>query len=282
MFGRYKILDQIEKLDPEKDAQRIVFLSGSYEFPKDIEISLAIAFFRTFAIPSIAKILDKTKQFENFGQKRYDDTTLILGEFLENGLDSERGKQSIRRLNQIHDKYPIKNEDYVYTLSTFVFEPGRWNEKYGWRRATRKELLANYYFWKKVGGLMGIKKIPSSYESLEDFNREFERKNFKRTPESEKLGKATLEILAGRLPKIPGIKRIVFQVLFSLMEDDLRDAMGFPKPNPLLKKLTVFALFARAWILRTIWPPRRKPFLVTKRKNPTYPDGYLIESLGPN
>ncbi|PJZ66280.1 DUF2236 domain-containing protein [Leptospira wolffii] len=282
MANRFQVLEQIRDLDPEKDAQKIVFLSGSYDFPQDVEISLAISFFRTFAIPSISKILDGTKQFEKAGQKRYDDTALILAEFLENGLESERGKEAIRRLNQIHKQYDIKNEDFLYTLTTFIFEPDRWNERFGWRRSTEKERLANFYLWKKIGKLMNIKNMPETYEEMLDFNRRFEKENFRYTPESGNVARATMQIAASRLPKIPGLRYLVFHSVYSLMDKPLRDAMGFPSPNPIVTLLAYLTLKIRAFILRFIWPPRTSPYYVTKRKNPTYPNGYLIEELGPH
>lgn len=282
MWNKNAILNRIQKLNPETDYHQISFLSGSYDFPRDIEISLALAFFKTFAIPSIAKILDETKQFENYGQKRYDDTAILLAEFLENGTDSQNGKEAIRRLNQIHKKYEIANSDFLYTLSTFVFEPVRWNLRFGWRRGSQKEKLANYYMWRNVGKLMNIKDLPSDYDSFEIWNRKFEAENFKRTPESERLGQATLHILAGRIPNLPGVRALIFHALFSLMEAPLRDAMGFPKPHRAIEILTLIVFKTRALLLKTIWPARTKPYLVTKRKNPTYKNGYLIENLGPH
>lgn len=282
MWNKNAILNRIQQLEPEKDYHQISFLSGSYDFPRDIEISLALAFFKTFAIPSIAKILDETKQFENYGQKRYDDTAILLAEFLENGTDSPNGKEAIRRLNQIHRKYEISNSDFLYTLSTFVYEPVRWNLRFGWRRGTKKEKLANYYMWRNVGKLMNIKDLPNDYDSFEIWNRKFEEENFRRTPESERLGQATLHILAGRIPNIPGARVLIFHALFSLMEAPLRNAMGFPNPNRAIEILTWIVFKTRAFFLRRILPPRTEPYLVTKRKNPTYKNGYLIENLGPH
>ncbi|TGK05374.1 DUF2236 domain-containing protein [Leptospira langatensis] len=282
MFNRFKVLEQINELDPEKDFQKIVFLAGSYDFPQDVEISLAISFFRTFAVPSISKILNTTKQFENAGQKRYDDTALILAELIENGLESERGKQSIRRLNQIHKQYDIKNEDFLYTLTTFVFEPSRWNDRFGWRKSTEKERIANFYLWKKIGKLMGIKDIPETYEELEEFNRKYERENFKCTSDTKQVAMATMRIASGRIPKIPGLEYLVYHAVFSLMDKNLRDAVGFPDPNPIVAGLTYCIFKVRAFLLRNFWPPRKSPYYVTKRENPTYPNGYLIEELGPH
>ena len=41
--GRFEILHEIERLDPERDHQRIVYLSLGYEFPWDAIRSLEIA-----------------------------------------------------------------------------------------------------------------------------------------------------------------------------------------------------------------------------------------------
>ena len=51
-MSRLAILQEIEKLDPVKDHQRIVFLSCCYEFPFDTTRALEFAVFRlrgTFA-----------------------------------------------------------------------------------------------------------------------------------------------------------------------------------------------------------------------------------------
>src|SRR3982751_372202 len=117
-----KTLSNIQSLDPEKDAWEIVQLSVFYEFPWDFNRALELALYKTFAVPSIAKILHDTKEFENHSQKRYDDTDLILSEIIENGLDNPRGIEAIERLNWIHSNYNIPNEDYLYVLSTFIYD----------------------------------------------------------------------------------------------------------------------------------------------------------------
>jgi hypothetical protein len=281
MRDRYAIRDQINALDPARDCHRVAFLSASHDFPQDTEIALALAFFRTFAVPSIAAILDATRQFERAGQKRYDDTTLLLGEILEHGPDSERGRAAIRRLNRIHGAHAIDGDDYRYVLTTFVFEPVRWNARYGWRPMTRGEKLAGFHLWRRIGALMGIPDLPATYEAMEAFHRDFERARFRRTPASERLGQATLAILADRLPGIPGLRPLVFQAIFALLDQPVRNAMGFPDPNRLVALLVHLLLRARARVLRHVWPPRRTPFRVTRRKTQTYPDGYSLERLGP-
>ena len=54
---RYRHVRMLEGLDPERDAQRIVCLTSSKEFPLTGRLALEMALFRTYAIPSISKIL---------------------------------------------------------------------------------------------------------------------------------------------------------------------------------------------------------------------------------
>jgi hypothetical protein len=293
MRDRYAIRRRIEGMDPARDCHLLSFLSASHDFPQDTEIALALAFFRTFAIPSIAAILAATRQFERAGQKRYDDTTLLLGELLEHGPESERGRAAIRRINRIHGQIPerahgqlagghaIANEDYLYVLTTFVFEPVRWNARYGWRPLTAHEKLASFHLWRRVGELMGIVDLPETYEDMEAFNVRFERERFRRTPASERLGQATLAIVTDRLPAIPGLRALALHAVAALMDAPVREAMAFPEPHRAVATLVHALLRLRAQVLRHLWPPRREPFLVTRRKTPTYPGGYSLDTLGP-
>src|SRR5689334_14436969 len=145
---RSPVLDEIRRLDPQRDHQRIVLLSTRCDFPFDTTRALELALFRTFGVPSISALLDRTGEFAQRANKRYDDTDIIVSELMEWGYDSERGKRALRRMNQLHSRFDITNEDYLYVLSTFVFEPIRWNERFGWRRMCDHERQALFHFWR--------------------------------------------------------------------------------------------------------------------------------------
>ena len=59
--GRYDHLDEIRTLDPYDDADRdrIVTLTGRYDFPWDWDQGTAIAFLRDYGVPTIARLLDR-------------------------------------------------------------------------------------------------------------------------------------------------------------------------------------------------------------------------------
>jgi hypothetical protein len=69
-------------------------------------------------------------------------------------------------------------------------------------------------------------------------------------------------------------------VIHSLLDDPLLDAFGFPRPNPLLRIIVPRMLRVRGR-LAGLLPPRKQPRRRTEMGHPTYPDGYVIEELGP-
>ena len=101
---------ELRGLDSKRDAERIVFIDASLEFPWDTQRSLELAFYRTYAVPSIATLLDSTGEFTERAQKRYDDTQILISAFYEFGNDSDLGRRAIRRMNQVHGGFEIAND----------------------------------------------------------------------------------------------------------------------------------------------------------------------------
>ncbi len=275
---RYDILREIRRLDPEQDHQRIMHLSTCWDFPWDTTRALELALFRTFGVPSIAGLLDQTGEFCQRTRKRYDDTDLIVSEMVEHGYDSERGRRALRRMNQIHGRFRISNSDYLYVLSTFILEPIRWNERFGWRPLCEQERQAYYVFWREVGTRMGICEIPASLVAYDQFNRHYEKQHFRYTPANQRVGSATRELFVSWFPYLP--RELTRLGIYALMDEALLRAFGFPSAPRLLRWTAVAALKLRARALR-FFPPRRKARLRTGMARPTYPEGYQIEQLGP-
>ena len=274
-----RFLDEILRLDPEADHKRIIYLDVCYEFPWDTTRALEVALFRTFAVPSIGRILDSSGEFHRAPQKRYDDTDLIISTMLEDGYDGPSGSAALRRMNQIHRRFPISNEDYLYVLSTFVFEPIRWNERFGWRRMVDNERMANFYCWREIGRRMNITNIPETYTAFESFNQQYENEHFSYSEATERVGNATRDMFLAWFPRIT--HGFAEQAIYALLDERLLGAFGFPSPAPTVRRLVIGSLRDRAHVLRWL-PPRRRPRLRTKIKRRTYSRGYRIESLGPS
>jgi hypothetical protein len=181
-------------------------------------------------------------------------------------------------MNQLHGRFEIANEDFLYVLSTFIYEPIRWNERFGWRRMCETERLAYFHFWRQVGRRMNIKDIPADSTQFERFNRETERERYRFSDTNQRVGSATRELFASWFPKM--VSPAVRQAIYALLDDPLLEAFGFPQPAPGMRTLVPGALRLRGNVLRWL-PPRRRPRLRTEMKRPMYPGGHTIEKLGP-
>jgi hypothetical protein len=275
---RPSILDQIRALDPLRDHQRIVFLSTCYDFAFDTTRALEFALYRTYCVPSISALLDRTGEFGRAPQKRYDDTDIIVSELMEWGYDSPRGRAALRRMNQIHSRFAIANEDYLYVLSTFAFEPIRWNARFGWRPMCEAEKLAMFHFWAEVGRRMNIREIPDTRDAFERYNVEYERDRFRFAESNRRVGAATRDLFASWFPR--PLRPLVRPAIHAMMDDPLIDAFGFPRPSAASRRLIERAMRLRAWCLRRL-PARRRPRLRTEMRHRSYPLGYRVEELGP-
>lgn len=276
--SRFSIRDHILTLDPIADHQQICFLSSCYDFPWDYTRALEFALFRTFGIAKGTPLLERTGEFLLRTRKRYDDTVLILGELLEHGYDSPRGRAAMRRMNQQHARYAIPNDEYLYTLSTFVFEPIRWINRFAWRPYTEHERIATFHYWMAVGARMNIKDLPASLEEFEAFNIAFEREHFRYAPPNQRIASATRDLLLSMyLPR--WLWPLGRPLVATLIDGPLLQAVGFQAPPAWLRGIVQGALRLKGRVQRTL-APRRTPYLFTQASYPSYPHGYQIEQLG--
>lgn len=269
---------EIESLDPSVDYERIYFLLSAYEFSWDIEKALEFALFRTYAVPSISSLLSWTGEFRDRTRKRYDDTELLMSEIAENGQDSERGQAAVGRINDMHGRYRISNDNMLYVLSTFVVEPIKWLERFGKRALTPSEIDACVHYYRALAMKMNIKNTPASYQEFAHFHQRFETEHFRYADTNAEIGSLTRDLLLSMyLPK--WLVPISRPLVHALCDCPLREAMGFKQAPRWLERVVVSALQARARFLRMM-PARRRPRLISQRKRPTYPLGYQIMQLG--
>lgn len=280
-YNRNIHLEKIQSLDPIKDCEEIVRISVMYEFPWDYNRAMELALYKTYAVPSISKILHLSGEFERNVSKRYDDTDILLSEIMENGFSSKKGEEYIEYMNWIHSHYPIKNVDYLYVLSTFIYESERWINRFGYRKLCRNEEIAGFYFWQEVGKRMGIQDIPKDIDSFRKFNEEYELEHFQYSPNNVKIATLTENLmLSWFIPK--ALYPIGRPFIHSIMEPSLLKAFQHPTPHPIIKNLTENVLRFRGNIVRLL-PPRTQAFSRTGNhyKHDFYPNGYTKDDIGP-
>lgn len=276
--GRFDNLDEIRTLDPYDDADRdrIVTLTARHDLPWDFDQGVAIAFLRDYGVPSIARLLDRTRQFADDGIKRYDDTLIFQEEAVADGVDSPRAKAAVDRLNRIHGHYKIPNDEFQYVLATTLVGPVRWIEKYGWRRLDPVELVALTRFTTRFGELMNITGLPETYDGYLQLLVDYEREHFALDPANIRVTEATIRIGRQTSPWYlrPGFRRVTI----ALMDEPLREALGMPRQPRLVVAAVDLGLRARAKVLRHLAKPRVAPY---ERTHPTYPNGYQLDQIGP-
>ena len=269
---------KIAELDPETDFEEISRIISYHEFPWDIQQSLSFALFRTYAVPSIGRLLFDTGEFTTDTQKRHDDTALVLESVLDEGMESDKGRSAVRRMNQMHRSYDISNDDMRYVLATFVVIPQRWIRDYGWRRGTDAEQLASVRYYQRLGRLMGIKDVPADFAGFEQLLETYEAEHFAYDEKSRAVADATLELLVSFYPKVFAKATNVFSR--ALMDEHLLAAFDYEKPSPPVVWLSRASLRMRARIVRWM-PARRKPrHAIDLKRITSYPGGFLVEQLG--
>ncbi len=265
-------------LDPETQFHEIYRNLSTFDFPWDINQALSFALFRTYAVPSIGRLLDETRAFTAETQKRYDDTSLLLEVPLLDGFDSSRGKSAIRRINQMHRMYDISNDDMRYVLSTFVVVPKRWIDDYGWRKLTDDEVTASVNYYRTLGRHMGIKEIPEDYHAFEVLMDGYESEHFAFDDGGRRVADATKGLLASFYPKPLAPAIDIFSR--SLMDDALLESFGYRRPGRVARLLSIGGLKARARVVAAL-PARRTPQYVSEMQRiRSYPNGFDIEKLG--
>jgi len=272
-------LRRIERCDPERDHKEIYRISIGYEFPWDYQRALEFALFRTYCVPSISRLLAATGEFEKRPQKRYDDTAVLMAELAENGYDSPRGREALSTINRMHGRYRISNDDMLYVLSTFVYDPIDWIDEFGWRRLHENERQAAYHYFREVGKRMGIKDIPGDFDAFRKFKDAYEETNFVYSDDNHRIGRYTLDLFCSWFPA--PLRPLVAVGAKSLLDERMLHAFGF-RPSPAwVGAVARLGLRARAAVVRLL-PPRRRSKLLnsTVRTYPGYPNGYTPGQLG--
>ncbi|KAG8762138.1 hypothetical protein FRC11_010969 [Ceratobasidium sp. 423] len=254
------------------EAQKIIWVSSLWDAPFLVEKSLEFAFFKTYGIESISKLLLKTGQLskEINASRRYVDTAILIQtwvhvpitgpgsglEELPKGVDP-RGAIAVARTNWLHSKYAISNDEYLYTLSLFILEPAKWMERYEWRGLTPLERQAYFVFWSEIGRRMNIQNIPETLEDLVEWREEYERVNMVPSLAGKTVAELTTSLLLYHVP--PFAQAFGKQAVAALCPERLNKAIMVPEPPAWVASLVNAALNPRKLFIRHLCLPRFSP-----------------------
>lgn len=182
-------------------------------------------------------------------------------------------------MNDMHSRFRIRNEDFLYTLSTFVFEPIRALERYGPRPMTPVEQRGWFCAYRRLGERMGITDLPHDLATFRAWREAFEQREMRFAPTNRAVADATMTVLFDML-KVPAFTRgLARQAAIALMEPQVAEAFGYPRPNKAVIAAMEWLMALRKLVAGAL-PDRKSLRLQSRRWLPTYPSGYQIERLG--
>ena len=278
-----KELKKLNELNVEEHYQTIVKYLADHDAPLDYLISGELAQLQTFAIPSISKLLQQTKQYQNNGLKRLDDTRAILTECMSDSIDSARGQHMVKHLNWIHSHYEISNDDYLYTLALFIIEPVRWMETFGYRTLTEREKYAGYLAFKSLGQAMAIQNIPASRDQFVAWYQDYRRQHMVYHPDNKKVTEGLIDGMKEMFPFF--FRPLVRPMILTLINDpELLAATGQKAPGYIVQKFIRGIMYIRKGLQRyiNIWQKKSFESSYLGQHYKTYPNGYQNSVLGPD
>lgn len=246
--------------------------------------------------------------------KRFEDTAVLIGEYLSHDPREERTLRSIARMNYLHSPYlksgKISNDDLLYTLSVFVTEPINWINQFEWRNLTDYEVCGIGTFWKSMGDAMeinfkGVLKRETwedgleFYEDLKEWAQNYEAKKMVPVASNKQTADELVPLLLHYIPRplVPFSRQVVgvlmgerlrwaMRYIFVLLnfprsyDTDVYYTSSFPEPTILAHAVTFLTLYSRRFVLRYLTLPRFFPVSEFTDKDPKtgryYHNTYLV------
>ncbi|TFK25897.1 hypothetical protein FA15DRAFT_668053 [Coprinopsis marcescibilis] len=276
VHAKYQKKYEDGELTPD-EAQKVMELSATYDMPVVVYIGVVVGAIQVYCIPSISKLLVSTKQLgniENVG-RRYADMEILIDTFLYCPLsgfrdisqrvdkdppaEDPRANISIARVNFLHSRYKIANDDYLWTLYCSIIGPIDSVNLYGWRNLSPMERDSRFIVWAEVARRMGIKDLPASLDDLIAWANAYEEERIVPSKANYIVTKNTIDDAVVSIPRILGLRSLVEGVFICLLGDRIRGAMMLPAQpwyiHAFVKLVMFITTFSQRWLLL----PRSQP-----------------------
>ncbi|MDJ0465021.1 oxygenase MpaB family protein [Streptomyces sp. H27-C3] len=224
------------------------------DFPEDLRIGLNLSFYRTFAVPAIAKVLASTGKTTWRPAERAKVTGTLMYTLIEHGLDSPEGRREVKALKRMHAHLPVGDAEFTYVLAAFCVAPVRWIDARSWRPTTAVERDAAYTFYAGLARRVGIAGLPGSFFELAAWMDRYEAEHFEVTSQGRALLEATRSLLTDRLPLAP----LARAGAAALLDERLLAAFGGRRPVWPARAAVSASLGLRAVRLRKAHRPRSR------------------------
>ncbi len=271
---RPNTLEEIEELDPAKDYDQI-FQFISYQFRSEMKVFAVIYQLRAIISSNLPTFFLTTEEFNLRSVRRVLDTVLLFSNVMEWGIDSERGRTCIERINEIHGRYYIPNEGFRYVLLAIVFIPHEWNLRFGWRKFTEVEKMGWYHAFINMGRAMHIDDLTDDFDEQYAWYLDYSQRHAKYSPVKRKLFDNIVTQVLAEYPA--SVRPLLLTAIIAGMDDVYHITTGYPAPPPEVyeKMRTIFYTLGE---LGNALP--RGPWIRSLQSNVVYPYGYRLDEMG--
>jgi len=273
--NRYARRDRILTLDPEADAREIIGLFyadfRSVMLPQGFN-----GFMMTFASPSISRVLAQSGEIENRVAKRIIDTILLSREVMEYGFAPGPGRDAARRVNAMHRRYDIRDDDFVAVGCDEALCGLELAEHYGWRAVTDHERMALRNYYDLQSRAYGSRRpLPATIPEMQRFWSDYLDANARFEPQNRRLAEATLAFF---LSLFPGRMRPLAKVLLlGQLDARVLKACGF-RARTAPERWLAGAMLRQMGRKDPV--PDGAPDDMQNLVRIAYPDGWRVEELG--
>ena len=159
-----------ETLDPYADSDQLTHaITCDFRFEARIVETLAIN--RVAQSANLSNMFRSTKEAETNAVMRFFDTYALYANVLEWGVDSYRGRKALDRMNEIHGRYYIPNDEMKFVLVQGAFTWLDGMDRIGHRRISDVERRGLVASWSRMGVGMHIQDLSENYEEMYAFYR---------------------------------------------------------------------------------------------------------------
>ncbi|MCP2323605.1 hypothetical protein HDA40_002112 [Hamadaea flava] len=197
--------------------------------PADMRVGFFLAFCRTFGVASIGGLLASTGQTIEHARRRAAGTRDTMYALFRHGFDEPEGAAAVQRLNRVHSRFAISNDDHRYVLGCLAVVPTRFAGRFGLRALTGEEITATHVFYRHLAGLMGIESVPDTYEGFEAWFDAYDRDHLVAHPAAGPLVSVSRRLLVHRVPS--PLRPLAVRFIDAVLGERLRAAASIDRPG---------------------------------------------------
>jgi hypothetical protein len=270
----YRLRTRMLELDPIGQAQQLARLFHK-DFQRALLAQVVSGYLMTIAPPRMTRILIRTGELEHRARKRLADQVLIHHEMLTNGFAPGRGRDALRRMNEMHRKYDITAEDFAAVSVCTTLGQIESAQTYGWREVTDHEITGVIEFERVQALHMNIHDIPTTVPEMVAFRDDYFDRQVSYAPQNRRLAESAIAVLGELLPEHDSAA--TERILLSVVDPRVVAALGYDYPEEGYRAKVVRAARAHAAADATEKGAGGALMELIAR---IYPDGYEIARLG--